>query len=105
MLLRGDEKNIAVLSGQKTVGKGEVAADHIQAGPVAAVTVTKADGRVVTFVVLSPEQGKALWRMPFAGRDRVILSTATVLADGNRLACKPMTRPRFRWPCTRRFPP
>ncbi|MGC3989865.1 MAG: hypothetical protein QM796_09350 [Chthoniobacteraceae bacterium] len=50
-----------------------------------AAQIKKADGQTVSFVVLTAAQGKSLWRLPLAGRDRVILSSATVYADQDRL--------------------
>jgi beta-galactosidase len=47
-----------------------------------ALTAKNASGKTVTFVVLTAEQGKELYHASFAGRDRVILSKATVFADG-----------------------
>lgn len=54
-------------------------------GTLPMARVRKADGREVTFVVLTPEQGCCLWRLPFGGRDRVILSRDIVMADGEGL--------------------
>jgi len=85
LVLRSDEKYVSAKSGQVTAGNGQVCVNRIQPGPAAAVTVTRAKGSTVTFVVLTPEQGKNLWRAPFAGHERAILSAATVLADGDRL--------------------
>jgi hypothetical protein len=54
---------------------------HIMPGTSEAFHFTQPDGSSVHFVVLSPEQARQLWRAPFAGRDRLILSPATVLSD------------------------
>jgi hypothetical protein len=50
-----------------------------------AIGFEKADGSVVNFVVLSRDQALHLWRVPFAGRERLVLSNATVLADNGGL--------------------
>jgi hypothetical protein len=47
--------------------------------------IVKSKGRAVGFVVLTREQSRHLWRAKFAGRDRLILSNATVLTDGTNL--------------------
>ena len=57
----------------------------VKPGTAPVIRVVKPDGRTVSFVVLTPEQGRHLWRLPFGGQDRAILSDATVLADGRDL--------------------
>ena len=54
-------------------------------GTAPVVRVARPGGGTVSFVVLTPEQGRRFWRLPFAGRDRAILSNATVIADGGEL--------------------
>jgi hypothetical protein len=49
------------------------------------IVANKKSGGSVTFVVLSPEQSRHVWRTSFAGQDRLILSNATVLTDGTTL--------------------
>jgi beta-galactosidase len=58
---------------------------HITPGTSEAFRFTQPDGSSVHFVVLSPEQGRQVWRAPFAGRDRLILSQATVLSDKGKI--------------------
>ena len=50
-----------------------------------AVSIATANGGSVNFVVLSPEQAKKFYRVSFAGKDRVILSDAAIMPDGNNL--------------------
>jgi len=47
--------------------------------------VGKKAGGSVTFCVLSAEESRSIWREKFLGRDRLILSNATVVADGTTL--------------------
>jgi hypothetical protein len=42
------------------------------------------DGSLVHFVVLTPEQGLQLWKMPVAGRMRVVLSANALLPEDDR---------------------
>ena len=67
---------------QRIVGGGSV---QWKPGTVPMTSVALPGGGTVSFVVLTPEQGKHFWHLPFAGRDRAILSPATVIADGTGL--------------------
>jgi hypothetical protein len=51
----------------------------------AAAWVVKTTGGAVGFVVLTQEQSRHLWLASCAGKDRLILSNATVLTDGSSL--------------------
>ena len=53
--------------------------------PATAVAFTRlaSDGRKVNFVVLTAEQGRQLWKLPLAGRERVVLSPNALLPDSN----------------------
>jgi beta-galactosidase len=57
------------------------APEVITPGTGAALTVKNPVGKVVTFVVLTAEQGKEFYHLSFAGQDRVILSKAVVFTD------------------------
>jgi len=50
-----------------------------------ALTARNAKGQTVTFVVLTPEQGRGFYRDSFAGCERAILSKAVVWAEGSGL--------------------
>jgi beta-galactosidase len=65
--------------------KGEMRVYRLRAGSAPVASIVKPNGDSVSFVVLTPEQGRRFWRLPFAGRDRAILTAATVLADGTNL--------------------
>ncbi len=54
-------------------------------GTSPALTAKNAKGTPVTFVVLTAGQGRRLWRASFAGRERAILSNATVMEDAGGL--------------------
>ncbi len=67
----------AVMGGEST--KDEVRGYVANANTAA--WVVKQTGGAVGFVVLTPEQAKYFWCVPFAGQDRAILSQASVTAD------------------------
>jgi beta-galactosidase len=69
------------------------APEVITPGTGAALTVKNPVGKIVTFVVLTAEQGKELYRVSFAGRDRAILSKAVVFTDGSDLRLQADTNP------------
>ena len=52
---------------------------NIMPGTDKAVSIAQQDKSKVEFVILTPEQSKQLWRMPLAGKQRVILSSANLL--------------------------
>jgi beta-galactosidase len=54
-------------------------------GTDAGVTVVKPGGGTVSFVILTPEESRRLWRATIAGKDRLMISPATVLFDGRDL--------------------
>ena len=85
LLLRPGNSRVTVATGNKESLADTVRIFNVRAGTTEVVTVTRADNNTVSFVVLTPEQGRHLWRMPWAGRDRAILSHATVMADGMKL--------------------
>ena len=68
-------------SGDKDPAGPGIRVHHLTPGTAEAFSLTQADGSSVHFVVLSPEQARQIWRAPFAGQDRLILSKATVLSD------------------------
>jgi beta-galactosidase len=57
----------------------------VSADSNATIVVNKKDGSQVMFAVLSPEQGRHIARVSFAGRDRLIFSNASVIQDGSKL--------------------
>jgi beta-galactosidase len=54
---------------------------HCKAGPGIAFTRKNRNGTKVNIVVLSPEQALQFWKLPLAGRDRVVLSPNALLPD------------------------
>ena len=48
-----------------------------------AFTRQSSHGRKVNFIVLTVEQGRQLWKMPLAGRKRVVLSPDAILPDSD----------------------
>ena len=77
--------SLAKNTGDKDVTSDTIRIRHLTPGTGEAFALAKADGSLIHFVVLSPDQAKTLWRAPFAGSDRIILSKAIVLADKSHL--------------------
>jgi len=72
-------------AGSQASADGVVHFRDLKPGPSAAVQVKTANGQTVSFVVLSSAQGKSLWRLPLAGKDRLMLSTDPVFANQGSL--------------------
>jgi beta-galactosidase len=53
----------------------------LKAGTGVALTRKAADGSKVNFIVLTPEQGRQLWKLRLAGSERVVLSANTLLPE------------------------
>jgi hypothetical protein len=83
LLLHANENRVTWVAGEREESDGSLRAYKLKTGTNAAVTVAKPNGRGVVFVVLTPEQGRRLWRASFGGRDHVILSDSTVISDEN----------------------
>jgi len=76
---------VVVASGQQTPTAGGTLVTGIQPGLGKAVSVTKPEGGVVHFVVLTPEQAGQCYKLKFAGREHILLTNATVLAEDRLL--------------------
>ena len=68
---------------EKTNGQERI--KNIRPGTGIAFTRRATDGRPVNFIVLTPQQGKQLWKLPVGGRERIILSVNAILAGQNDL--------------------
>jgi len=82
---RGGGGQVTAPSAPVEASSGHIHIDGVSPGLDRAISFEKADGSAVNFVVLSRDQAMHLWRMPFAGRERLALSNATVLADNGGL--------------------
>ncbi len=85
LLLRAGTNKVQVTAGNSENLGEAVRVYNLKPGTTPVASVTKANKSSVSFVVLTPEQGRELYRASFAGSDRAILSGATVLDDGNAL--------------------
>jgi beta-galactosidase len=82
------EKNgpgVRALSGQLVHDHDEIVAQNIEPGTGAALKLTASDGQVIQVVVLDNATSLALWEQPWRGRDRVFLTQAGLVVDGNDL--------------------
>jgi len=64
-----------------TDAKGRTSVRRVKAGTGVAFREKVASGGRVNFVVLSAEQGRLLWKLHLAGRERVVLSSNALLAE------------------------
>lgn len=53
----------------------------LKAGTGVALSRKAADGSKVNFIVVTPEQGRQLWKLRLAGSERVVLSSNTLLPE------------------------
>jgi hypothetical protein len=75
---RSTIENIGVTSGQ-TDTDGDISYITVQPGTNSVIELTKADGSKVKITALTREQVLACWRMSLWGKERLVLSKATVL--------------------------
>jgi hypothetical protein len=78
--LNGVPAELAIHPGEPGAGIHKFAADSD-----GLYSVTKPDGKVVTFAILTPDESRHLARAKFAGRDRLFMSNGTVFTDGASL--------------------
>lgn len=83
LLLRPNGSRVTWVAGDREESDGLLRAYKLKTGTNAAVSVTTSTGGRVVFVVLTPEQGRRLWRASFDGREHVILSNSTIMSDEN----------------------
>jgi hypothetical protein len=74
----------ALVGSLACVGNAAVLTD-IKPGPGVAATMRPADGHCVQIVLLDRTDSLALWKGRFQGRDRVFLTRAGLVLDGNNL--------------------
>ena len=75
-------------------------------GPGIAFTRRSRNGAKVNFVVLSADQGCQFWKLPLAGRDRVVLSFHALLPDSeDQIRLETLALNRRGSPCFRHCPP
>lgn len=75
---------ITVISGKTTRDNGQIIVSRVRPGASAAMQIQTADG-TVQIVLLSDAQSLGFWKDNWHGRDRVFLTDAGLVADGNEL--------------------
>jgi beta-galactosidase len=85
LLFAKEHSNLTVQAGNKEDTSGGILINNITKGTTPAVTVANGAGNKVSFVILDQEQGKRLWRMPFAGRDYIVLSESNMVESPSGL--------------------
>ena len=76
---------VEVLAGHLTHGEDVNLLRDIKPGTKVAARLRLADGRSVQMVVLDPKSSLALWKGNLAGHDRVFLTKAGLVLDGDNL--------------------
>ena len=76
---------VEVLAGHLTHGKNVNLLRDIKPGTKVAARVRLADGGSIQIVVLDPKSSLALWKGNLQGRDRVFLTQAGLVLDGDNL--------------------
>jgi len=85
LVFNAAKNKVETFNAQKKKISDLIRISNITSGTKKVVSFTRTDNKKVDFVVLTPEQGRRLWRLPFAGRERGILSEANLLKDGRDL--------------------
>lgn len=88
LALRPGTNRITAATGSRENLAGTVRVYRLKPGTTPAIRIVKSSGAVVSFVVLTPEQGRHLWRLPLAGRDSAILSNAALVLEASGLRLK-----------------
>jgi beta-galactosidase len=81
----GSSQDLKVLSGQFTTGSGLAVVRNVRPGTGVAMQLTGAEGGTVRIVLLDQASSLALWKGRWFGRERVFLTEAGLVLDGNDL--------------------
>jgi hypothetical protein len=73
------------MSGQLAKDGNQIIARNVATGTGVALKVTADDGQVVQVVVVDAPTSLALWKSPWLGHDRVFLTHAGLVVDGDNL--------------------
>jgi beta-galactosidase len=85
LAFRCDQAEVETETGRKVVEGGLVAVHSLPGSNRLVASLARPGGGRVFFAVLSAADATRLWRVPFDGRDRLVLSDAVVLADQGQL--------------------
>jgi beta-galactosidase len=64
---------------------GTVSVDNLNPSTNSAIRIRRHNGETIDIVVLSREQAKNLWKLTLGGKERLVLSSAQLYADGDNL--------------------
>jgi hypothetical protein len=78
-------QDLKVLSGQFTTGSGLAVVGNVRPGTGVAMQLSVADGNTVQIVLLDQASSLALWKGRWQGHERVFLTEAGLVLDGNDL--------------------
>jgi beta-galactosidase len=81
----GNDSSLKAFSGKVTRSGGRAIVRKVKPGTSAAMRVSGANGGVVQIVLLSDADSLALWKGTLQGRERVFLTQAGLIVDGDSL--------------------
>jgi hypothetical protein len=76
---------VEALAGHLTRGENDALLSVLKPGPGVAARMRSSDGHSVQIVVLGAADSRALWKGKLLGRDRVFLTRAGLILDGNEV--------------------
>jgi hypothetical protein len=82
---------VEVFTGRLTHGKNINLVQDIKPGTEVAARIRLADGSCIQIVVLDPKESLAIWKGNLLGRDRIFLTTAGLVIDGDNLRLSSMS--------------
>ena len=68
-----------------TESEHQIRVDHLTCGPSVAIHLQTPEGQAVSILLLSAKESLACWKGDFAGRERLFLTEASLMLDGDAL--------------------
>ncbi|MGE4285441.1 MAG: beta-galactosidase [Phycisphaerae bacterium] len=84
LAFRAEQRDV-LSSGEKKANGEITRVSKINCGEEIAAQITAKDGKTVYFFVLSNAQAKGLYRLPFMGKERIILSQSNITPNDGKL--------------------
>lgn len=84
-VFEGKDLALKSTTGRATAEGGLLRVRHVEPGTGAAVSLTNTRGERLYILLLDEEQSRACWKGTLAGRERIFLTKAGLVLDGNRL--------------------
>ncbi len=82
-----DKNGVSVrpVSGHLLDGEKQIVAQNVKTGAGVALNAIASDGQIIQIVVVDAPTSLALWKQPWLGHDRVFLTHAGLVVDGDNL--------------------